>query len=151
AGKVPASNERRAQMKSRKAFVSCVGILGTLGLVVAMPVGAAPKMQTIAITSVQVSQAKVGGKYVIKDNDFILRKQVGHDQLTCSQTRCGIVLTFTTVLQPGTITGWFKPVGTSGTGTITGGTGSYAKATGGFSWKNLNKAGSRTAVTLSIE
>ena len=84
-------------------------------------------------------------------DDFIGSGQVGHDQLTCKVGRCDVVFTFSQgSLAHGTVTGWFAPSGNHGTGTVTGGTGSYAGMKGSFVWKNLNKQGSRTSVTLQL-
>jgi hypothetical protein len=135
-----------------KALAGFSILAATAAMSVALSATGALKMQTIAFTSVQVSQHLVHGKYVISNNDFVGSKQVGHDQLTCTQARCDLVVTVTSApLAQGTIAGWFKPTGTHGTGTITSGTGAYSSGKGAFTWKNLNKKGTKTAVVMSIE
>ena len=81
-------------------------------------------------------------------------KKVGHDTLTCkvvaqkNKVRCSIAV----VLSAGKLTGRFVQSfsASGGKGTITGGTGRYAGAKGTFTFKNLNREGSRTGVVVTL-
>jgi hypothetical protein len=122
-------------------------IVTVVVLVGALSAFAAPRAQTLTFESDQVSLKQVGSRAVIKDNDMVGSRKIGHDQLTCTQAHCVVVFSFA----GGNVTGGFATGGkTSGTGTVTGGTGSYAKAMGSFAWKNLNSKGTRTSVVLKL-
>ena len=109
----------------------------------------------IRLTSVQVSEQHPDDRTIIvKNNDVINGKKVGHDTLTCkvvaqkNKVRCSIAV----VLSAGKLTGRFVQSfsASGGKGTITGGTGRYAGAKGTFTFKNLNREGSRTGVVVTL-
>jgi hypothetical protein len=115
---------------------------------------AASGSDVIRLTSVQVSQKRPNDTtFLIHNNDVINGKKVGHDTLTCkvvaqSKVSCSIVV----VLAAGKLNGKFVQSlsASSGKGTITGGTGEYAGASGRFTFRNLNTEGTRTGVVLTL-
>ena len=125
-------------------------VLALFGVLVAAapPAVAAPSAKTISLVSVQVSSKQQGAILVTHDNDVSGKTTIGHDTLTCSATtrKCAVVFVFGS----GNLNAQFAITGTSGSGTITGGTGSYGSASGSFTWKNLNSKGTRTAVVLHL-
>jgi hypothetical protein len=109
----------------------------------------------IRFTSVKVSEQQPNDQtLVIKNNDLINGKKVGHDTLSCkvfgaqSKVSCSIAV----VLAAGTLKGKFVQSfsASSGKGSITGGTGKYADAKGTFTFRSLNSKGSRTSVVVTL-
>lgn len=115
---------------------------------------AAAGSDVIRLTSVMVSEQHPNNEtIIIKNNDFISGKKAGHDTLTCklvaqSRVNCSIAV----VLAAGKLSGKFAQSlsASSGKGTIIGGTGKYLGARGTFTFKNLNKEGSRTGVVVTL-
>ncbi|HJU49104.1 MAG TPA: hypothetical protein VJ689_13275 [Gaiellaceae bacterium] len=115
---------------------------------------AARAAEVVKFTAVTVSEKQPSEKtFISNDNVLIGGKKAGTDRLTCtvvSQTRatCKILIK----LAGGTINAKMGITFTQskGTGAITGGSGDYAGAKGSFTWKNLNKEGTRTAVVLTL-
>lgn len=115
---------------------------------------AAAGSDVIRLTSVMVSEQHPDDQtIIIKNNDLINGKKVGHDTLTCkvvaqNKVRCSIAV----VLPAGKLNGKFVQSfsASGGKGTITGGTGKYAGANGTFTFKNLNREGSRTGVVVTL-
>ena len=109
--------------------------------------------QTMSFTSVTVSQKQTKTGFSSVSTDLVAGKKVGTDRLVCTyagkdKARCKV-----TVIRPkGTIAIAFTTTQTSTGGplTITGGTGSWSGATGTGTYKNLDKNGSKTAVTLKL-
>ena len=115
---------------------------------------AAGGSKIIRLTSVQVSEQHPNNQLIIiKNNDVINGKKVGHDTLTCKvveqrKANCSIAI----ALAAGKLNGKFVQSfsASSGKGTITGGTGNYTGAKGTFTFRNLNREGSRTGVVVTL-
>ena len=124
------------------------------GALLAGAAQAAAGSEVIRLTSVMVSEQHPDDQtIIIKNNDLINGKKVGHDTLTCkvvaqNKVRCSIAV----VLPAGKLNGKFVQSfsASGGKGTITGGTGKYAGANGTFTFKNLNREGSRTGVVVTL-
>ena len=115
------------------------------------PLAGLAKPQNVTLISVQQSQHVNGNVAVIKDTDCTsssCRTKLGHDTLTCNtQTSACTVSAY---LSGGRVDLKFTAHGSSGTGTVAGGTGTYKGAMGSFAWKNLNKQGTLTQVSLTF-
>jgi hypothetical protein len=126
------------------AAVAATVLAGGVVLAVAAP-------QTIKLTSVQVTSKQSSKGFTGTDNVLQNGKKVGTDTLSCvfATSVCKV----TVKLPKGSINARFvtKANATGGTLTITGGTGAYEGAKGTGSFQNLNKQGSRTAVTLNLK
>ena len=115
---------------------------------------AAGSAKVIKLVAVQQSQKDIPNGFVIKDNDFIAGKKVGHDTLTCKvassqqKANCKVLFQLTGGTMKGTVAIVFSK--SQGGGTITGGTGNYARAKGKLAFRNLNEKGTRTAITLTL-
>jgi hypothetical protein len=137
--------------------VKVVALLGMLVTGVLLAVGtaeAARSSEVIRFLAVQVNQKQPNDKtFIIKDNDLINGKKVGHDTLTCkavsqSKANCSIVIVFAAgKLYAKFVLSFTAP---GGKGTISGGTGKYAGAKGTLTFKNLNDEGTRTRVVLTL-
>ena len=133
-------------------FASFVAALVAGGLLTGAA-RAAGGSEVIRITSVQVSQQQPNDQtFIIKNNDVINGKKVGHDILTCKvvaqgKMSCAVVI----VLAAGKLNGKFAQsiTASSGKGTITGGTGKYAGAKGTFTFRPVKGAG-RTGVVVTL-
>ena len=134
-------------------LVSLVLVVALGVIAVGASAQAAAKKETIKLLVVQTSDKETAKGFVFKDTDYINGKKVGTDTATCTvvgQTKANCNIVF--ALKDGTIKAKFALSfsAAKGTGTITGGTGEYAGAKGTFSYKNLNDAGTRTSVTLTL-
>ena len=115
---------------------------------------AAGGSQVIRLTAVQVSEQHPNDQtIIIKNNDLINGKKVGHDTLTCkvvaqSKASCSLAVVFAAGKLNGKFVQSFSA--SSGKGTITGGTGKYAGAKGTFTFRNLNSEGTRTGVVMTL-
>ncbi len=133
-------------------FASFVAALVAGGLLTGAA-RAAGGSEVIRITSVQVSQQQPNDQtFIIKNNDVINGKKVGHDILTCKvvaqgKMSCAVVI----VLAAGKLNGKFAQsiTASSGKGTITGGTGKYAGAKGTLTFRPVKGAG-RTGVVVTL-
>jgi hypothetical protein len=122
-------------------------------LAVAIGAQAASNATVIKLTAVQQSQKQTKTGFVLRDTDVIAGRTAGHDSLTCKvagQKKATCKASFD--LSDGTIEAtvlilFAKP---SGGGTITAGTGRYAGAKGKLAWRNLNDAGTRTAIVFTF-
>ncbi len=143
---------RTSQAVSTFLTVMALAIVGVL--LVATGAQAAGTAKVIKLISVKVSEKhSTENTFVIKENDFINGKKVGHDTLVCkvvsqAKAQCTVVFALTS----GTIKAKFTTAlsASGGRGTITGGPGEYATAKGRLVYRNLNEDGSRTAVTLTL-
>jgi len=131
----------------KRAIGLTLAMVGVL-VAAALPAAAASSAKTISLVSVQVSETQQGSILTAHDNDVSGSTTIGHDTLTCSATTASCTVVF--VFGTGNLTAKFAAKGTSGSGTITGGTGTYKNAKGSLAWKNLNAKGTRTAVTLHV-
>jgi hypothetical protein len=135
----------------RQASLILVLVLGAL---LASAAHAAGRAEVIKLTAVTVSEKQPSEtKFISNDNVIIGGKKSGTDTLNCTvvtQTKatCKIVIK----LSSGTIKAkmTIKFTASKGSGTVTGGSGDYAGAKGSFTWKNLNKEGTRTAVAVTL-
>jgi hypothetical protein len=130
-----------------------VALTFVLGMLFAASAQAAGSSEVIKFVAVQLSQKATKNGFVIKDNDFVGRKKVGTDTLTClvvSQSKANCK--FLVVRASGTIRAnlVLNFSASGGKGTITGGTGKYAGAKGTLVFKNLNEEGTRTSVVLRL-
>jgi hypothetical protein len=130
-------------------------VLGTTGALVVPAVASAHSdTQTLKFIAVQKSSvmftARSGGE---QDTDVnTAGKTVGYDMLYFAATSATAGIADVTVDTTGgflyaTATVQIK-TGATSNGKVTGGTGAFAGATGTLTAKNLNKAGTRTAVTI---
>jgi hypothetical protein len=131
------------------------GTLATLGAsaaVLALGAAAATGATTINFTSVTKSQGNTKTGFVSREDVLQGGKKVGSDVLRCTfgkgKARCRVTVT----LPKGTVVGTFTIAESSNGGAITvvDGTGAYADAAGTGTFRNLNKQGTRTAVTLRL-
>ena len=133
----------------RRGIQTAAVFIGMMSL--ASPATAKP--QTIKLISAEVNHHDTKTTSVAHDSDSIGPRVIGHDTVTCTFTgknsaRCRVIF-----VRPsfGTLYLSFKTSGNgSGHGTITGGTRAYSGAHGTFTYRSLNKAGSRNAVTLNL-
>jgi hypothetical protein len=115
---------------------------------------AAPAGKTIHVTAVRVSH-KQETRNVFVENDELYSggARVGYDILSCTViSRKSISCVGLVSVGRATLTARFvTPVkARSGTGTLDGGTGTFQKAKGTFTWKNLDPRGKRTKLTLKV-
>ena len=109
--------------------------------------------RTLSLTSVQIREKVTSTGLTIWDNDMRAHKRIGHDRLICRFTpRRTAACTIAFVLADGTLhaSTELAEVQTHGTIRVLGGTGAYRGATGNGTFKNLNKAGTRTLVILNL-
>jgi hypothetical protein len=130
------------------------GMLATLGAAAAvLAVGAATATgaTTLAFTTVTKSQGETKSGFTSREDVLQGGRKVGSDVIRCTfanrEARCRVTVT----LPRGTVVATFIG-GDQRTGplTIVDGTGAYADATGAGTYRNLNKQGTRTAVTLRL-
>jgi len=114
---------------------------------------AAASPTTIAFTSVQTHSTQTMSGFGSRDTDFQGTKRIGHDHIACVfTTRSTAACRAIVVLATGAVKVRFTVGGSTRQGAlrVTGGTGAYAGATGTGSFKNLDRAGTRTAVTINL-
>jgi hypothetical protein len=114
---------------------------------------AAAAPQTISFVSVTARQSQTKNGFVIVDNDVVGKTKVGTDRVKCTFGEDNVAACVLTVTRPdGTIKGAFSLKGNASRGSlrIVGGAGAYEAATGTGTWRNLDKEGKRTAVTLKL-
>jgi hypothetical protein len=105
----------------------------------------------ISLTAVTTHERGTLNGYALRGGLLLDGHRVGTHRVTCASAagpaRCSAVMT----LPRGTLTVSFSR-GARGGGTLTvaGGTGAYATATGGGTWRSLDRAGTRTAVVLRL-
>jgi hypothetical protein len=146
-------------MMKLRAFLAAIGaavILGTgalaLPAVAASAHGGTQTLEFISVTKKSVTLTKTSGAQ--QDTDVnAAGKTVGFDMLyfaASSATVGTLNATFDTT--GGFLYGTFNfnvKTGAATNGKVTGGTGAFARATGTIKLKNLNAAGTRTAVTIT--
>ena len=145
-------------MKIRTSIVAAGAavVLGTTGALVLPAVASAHStthtLKFISVTKQSIMFTKATGGQ--QDTDVnAAGKTVGFDMLyfkSVSATTGNVNVTVDTTggFLYGTLTVNFK-TGAISNGKVTGGTGSFAGATGTIKAKNLNPAGTRTAVTIT--
>ena len=115
---------------------------------------AVAKAQVIRLTSVTLSSHNTKTGSVEHDSDVIAGRVVGHDTVTCTGVSKNTARCRVTFVRPslGTLylrfTAHFNA--SNGRGVVTGGTRAYAGARGTFTYRFLNKAGTRAAVVLHL-
>ena len=145
-------------MKVRRSIVAAgaAAVLGTTGAL-ALPAMASANSATHTLKFISVQKASVGftrSTGANQDTDVnAAGKTVGFDMIyfkATSPTTGAINVTVDTnggfLYGTGTIN---VNTGVLSNGKVTGGTGSFAGATGTIKAKNLNKAGTKTAVTIT--
>ena len=144
------------KLRTSLAAAGTAVILGTAGAVVLPAVASAHSgaqtLKFISVTKKSIMLTKTSGAQ--QDTDLSATgKIVGFDMLyfaAASATTGAVNATVDTAggFLYGTLTVNFK-TGAITNGKVTGGTGAFAGATGTIKAKNLNKAGTRTAVTVT--
>jgi hypothetical protein len=144
------------KLRTSLAAMGAAAVLGTTGAL-ALPAVASAHSGTQTLKFISVTKASTmfgksaGGQ---QDTDVnAAGKTVGFDMLyfaAASSTTGAVNITVDTTggFLYGTATANFK-TGAITNGKVTGGTGAFAGATGTIKAKNLNKAGTRTAVTIT--
>jgi hypothetical protein len=145
-------------MKFRTSLtaIGAAVVLGTTGALVAPAVASAhtgtQTLKFISVTKKSIMLTKTTGAQ--QDTDVnTAGKTVGFDMLYFAPTSAttaavNVAVDTTGGFLYGTLTVNFK-TGALTHGKVTGGTGAFAGATGTIKAKNLNKAGTRTAVTIT--
>ncbi len=144
------------KIRTPLAAAAAAVVLGTTGALMLPAVASAHSASTtLKFTSVQKASTMLGktsgGE---QDTDVnAAGKTVGFDMLyftavSASTGKVNITVDTTGGFLYGTATANLKTGGISN-GKVTGGTGSFTSATGTIKAKNLNKAGTRTAVTIT--
>ena len=144
------------KIRTSLAAAGAAVVLGTTGALVAPAVASAHSASTtlkfISVTKGSTMFTKMSGGQ--QDTDVNRAgKTVGFDMLyfaAASATTGNVNVTVDTTggFLYGTLTVNFK-TGAISNGKVTGGTGSFVGATGTIKAKNLNKPGTRTAVTIT--
>src|SRR5215207_6339453 len=134
---------------SRAAVIAAV-----LAMVGAAGASTAVNREVIAFTAVVVKQKQGQATYTATEKDYVGSKQIGHDNVTCVvTTRTTAACNVEFVQQKGKLylafTQRFNQSG--GHGHVIWGTGAYKNAAGTFTYKNLNKAGTRTKVAITLK
>ena len=128
-------------------------VAAALSIIAANPALAKPRV--IRLTSVKVNTSNTKTGSIDHDSDRIGSRVIGHDTVTCTATGKNSARCKVTFVRPsfGNLYLSFRTTFTasSGHGIVTGGTRAYAGATGTFSYKSLNKSGSRTAVVVMLK
>jgi hypothetical protein len=142
------------KLRTSLAAIGAAAALGTMGALAlpAVAATAASGTQTlkfISVTDKSVPLTKTSGAQ--QDTDVnAAGKTVGFDTLYFAATAGIVNATFDTT--GGFLYGTFDfnvKTGATTNGKVTGGTGAFARATGTIKLKNLNAAGTRTAVTIT--
>jgi hypothetical protein len=156
-----ALNTRRQEKQTMKlrtslAAVGAAAVLGTTGALTLPAVASAHSgtqtLKFVSVTKKSIALTKTSGAQ--QDTDVnAAGKTVGFDMLyfmVTSATTGAVNATVDTTggFLYGTLTFNLK-TGVLTNGKVTGGTGAFAGATGTIKAKNLNKAGTRTAVTIT--
>jgi hypothetical protein len=131
-------------MRSTLALLTAMAaVSGGTGLALAAP-------STLNLTTQTTREKAV---FTSTEDIFQGGKKVGTDRVSCtsvSETKADCKVTVT--LAKGTILATFTGgSASSGPIKVVGGTGAYKGATGTGSYRNLNKDGTRTAVTLRLK
>ena len=145
------------KLRASLAAIGATLVLGTTGALALPAVAASAHSDThtlkfVSVTKNSIMLAKTSGAQ--QDTDVnAAGKAVGFDMLyfpAVSGTAGTVNLTLDTTggFLYGKLTANFK-TGAITNGKVTGGTGAYAGATGTIKAKNLNAAGTRTAVTIT--
>ena len=144
------------KLRTSLAAIGATVVLGTTGALalpaVASAHSGAQTLKFISVTKKSIMLTKASGAQ--QDTDLSATgKTVGFDMLyfaAASTTTGAVNATVDTAggFLYGTLTVNFK-TGAITNGKVTGGTGAFAGATGTIKAKNLNKAGTRTAVTVT--
>jgi hypothetical protein len=142
------------KLRTSLAAAGAAVVLGTTGALV-LPAIASANSATHTLTFVSVTGKSVGfGKTAFGQQDTDVNakgKTVGFDMLYIAFTSpTGGTLNVTVDTSGGFLYGAAAVSKSGGVskGKVTGGTGSFAGATGTFTAKNLNKKGTRTLVTI---
>jgi hypothetical protein len=142
------------KLRTSIAAVGAAALIGTGALAVPALASAHPATHTLKFTSVQkqsIELSKMSGGQ--QDTDVNAKgKAVGFDMLYFEGTSASTATLFATIdTAGGFLYGTFvyhTKTGAITNGKVTGGTHAFAGATGTIKVKNLNKAGTRTAVTI---
>jgi hypothetical protein len=143
-------------MKVRRSIAAAGAavVLGTTGAL-ALPALASANSATHTLKFISVQKASVGfGKAAGGNQDTDVNaagKTVGFDMIYFTATSANAGAVNVTVDTSGGFlygTGTISNAGVFSNGKVTGGTGSFKGATGTITAKSLNKAGTRTAVTI---
>ena len=128
-------------------------VLALIGSLIASSPAMA-KARVLRLTVVTVSHQDTKSGFIDHDSDYIGSTVIGHDTVTCTYTgkksaRCRVLFVRPSL---GTISLRFRTTATasSGHGVVTGGTRAYARATGTFTYKSLNKRATRTSVVVHL-
>ena len=144
-------------MKVRRSIAAAGAavVLGTTGAL-ALPALASANSATHTLKFISVQKSSVGfGKTAGANQDTDVNaagKTVGFDMIYFTATSAtGGTINVTVDTSGGFLygTGTITNNGVFSNGKVTGGTGSFKGATGTITAKNLNKAGTRTAVTIT--
>ncbi len=143
------------KMRASVAVASTAAILGAGAFVLpalASPAAASHTLKFISVTKKSIMLTKTSGAQ--QDTDVSSAgKAVGFDMLHFNATSASsAALNITVDTKGGFLYGTAKVSFKSGAitgGKVTGGTGAFKGATGTIKAKNLNKAGTRTAVTIT--
>jgi hypothetical protein len=142
------------KLRSSIAAAGAAALIGTGALAVPALASAHPATHTLKFISVQKQSLELsktsGGQ---QDNDVNAKgKAVGFDMLYFQGTTASIATVYATIdIAGGFLYATFSyhtKTGAITNGKVTGGTHAFAGATGTAKVKNLNKAGTRTAVTI---
>ena len=142
-----------------RATIAAIGTAAALGLTgtILLPAaaGAGTVTHTLAFTSVQKSQVKFSSTSSGSADLDVNKagKTIGFDMLYFAATSpSSVAVNYTLDTKGGFLYGTFTfnpRTGVVTNGKVTGGTGAFARATGTIKAKNLNAAGTRTAVTIT--
>jgi hypothetical protein len=144
-------------MKIRPAIaaVAATGLAGAAALLLPAYASAQPACGCTAHTLRFISRTDdtrgfTATSAAIQDTDYAKGRKIGFDQvyITVNPKTGRGSGNFTLAIRGGVIYGTLTLKPSAATGTLADGTGKFAGVTGSISAKNLNKQGTRTAVTL---
>ena len=140
------------KVRASLAAIGAAAVLGGAGAMVVPSIASAHSLtHTLKFTS--VTERSVNFSKTVsaqQDRDVSEGKIIGFDQLylTFNPSAGTVKGNVTVVTNGGMLYGTLRLTQTSITGKVTGGTGKFKGARGTISAKNLNTAGTRTAVTI---
>jgi hypothetical protein len=131
-----------------------VAVPGALALLASTAALAAAASTTMSFVSVNGPMKTTKRGFVQTNGDFVGKKKVGTDRLSCTLTDQSHAKCLVTVIRPkGTLRAAVSLAGSTSSGTfkIVGGTGVYRGATGSGTYKNANTSGTKTAITINLK